>query len=79
MVCKMLTENQEEHFFPDLFNRDAYETWKQKGATSLEERARMRLKEILSQHYPPEPLIDRTTEKNLEEIYREAVANELDF
>lgn len=61
-----------EHFFPDLFNRDAYQTWKQKGATSLEERARVRLNEILKAHYPPDPVIDEDTERYLEEIYKNA-------
>ena len=70
-----VTHMREEHFFPDLFNRDAYETWKKKGATSLEERARERLEEILSQHYPPEPVVNGEIEKTLGEIYREAAAS----
>ncbi len=63
---------RDEHFFPDLFNRDAYSTWEKNGAKSTVEKARSRLKEILDEHYPPEPVIDSLTEKYLEEIYKKA-------
>ena len=66
---------KEELFFSDLFNRDPYNTWQDKGATTIAERAHVRLKELLDKHYPPEPVIDRNTEKLLEEIYQEASAH----
>jgi trimethylamine--corrinoid protein Co-methyltransferase len=64
---------REEHFFPELFNRDSYDIWKKNGATSIDERARVRLRQILEKHYPPDPVIDRNTEKTLEEIYKSAL------
>lgn len=65
---------RKEHYFPDLFNRDPYSIWKKKGALSLEEKARIRLKEILAKHYPPEPVVDRHTENELESILQKASA-----
>jgi trimethylamine--corrinoid protein Co-methyltransferase len=64
-----------EHFFPELLNRDAYSVWKEKGATSIGERAKEKLKEILKRHYPPQPVLDTLTERTLEEIYREAASD----
>ena len=46
-----------------------------KAATSIAQRARIRLKELLDKHYPSEPVIDRDNEKLLEEIYNEASAD----
>ena len=44
-----------EHFrnelwFPSLLDRDYYDTWKAKGAESMEERCRVRKEEILATH-----------------------------
>jgi len=63
---------REEHFFPTLFNRKSYHEWQADGSTSIAERARKRLEAILAKNYPPDPVIDHTTEKILDEIYREA-------
>jgi trimethylamine--corrinoid protein Co-methyltransferase len=63
---------RDEHFFPDIFNRDAYSTWVKNGAKSTLEKAKARLKEILDENYPPLPVIDSYTEKCLDEIYKKA-------
>jgi trimethylamine--corrinoid protein Co-methyltransferase len=63
---------RDEHFFPDLFNREEYSIWEKKGSMSTLDKARLRLKEILDDHYPPEPVIDSHTEKSLEEILKKA-------
>jgi trimethylamine--corrinoid protein Co-methyltransferase len=66
---------RKEHYFPDLFNRDSYETWVKKGKRSLEEKAHERLNEILTKHYPPEPVIDSSIEKLLDDIFQEALSD----
>lgn len=63
---------REEHFFPTLFNRKSYPEWQADGSTSIAERAKKKLEAILAKNYPPDPVIDRNTEKILEEIYQEA-------
>ena len=64
---------RDEHYFPDLFNRDAYPVRIKKGALSIEQKARLRLREILDKYYPPEPVIDRRAEKELDAILRSAM------
>ncbi len=47
-----------DHWYPDLFERGAYNDWKQKGGLSLGERAAERVQNILDEHHP-EPLDDK--------------------
>ncbi len=46
---------RKELWFPTLLNRENYNTWKDKGASSMEKRCRERKEEILAKHQP-EPL-----------------------
>ena len=67
-----------EHFrnelwFPTLLDREYYDTWNNKGASSMEKRCRKRKEEILATH-KPELLADDVT-KELEEIVKKAQRN----
>ena len=60
---------KQEHFIPQLSDRDSYEAWVEKGKPSIQERAKDRVKKILAEH---EPLpLDPTVEKELLAIIRE--------
>ena len=50
--------HMKDHWYPDLFERGAYNDWKQKGGLSLGERAAERVQKILDEHHP-EPLDDK--------------------
>jgi trimethylamine--corrinoid protein Co-methyltransferase len=42
---------------PSLFNRDAWDQWQAKGRKDILALAHERVEEILSRHYPPEPIL----------------------
>jgi len=65
---------RKELWNPHLFNRDSWETWTKKGAKKIEERASEKIKEILEENYPPEPVIDRKTAKELKKITERATS-----
>lgn len=46
-----------ELWFPRLLDREYYDAWREAGATSMEERCRAQVREILRTHHP-EPLPD---------------------
>lgn len=52
---------------PQLFDRGDFDSWTGKGATTLEHRANERVKKILKDYHPVEPLTP-DVEKKLEEI-----------
>jgi trimethylamine--corrinoid protein Co-methyltransferase len=60
---------KQEHFIPQLSDRDSYEAWVEKGKPSIQERAKEQVKKILAEHQPL-PL-DPTVEKELLAIIRE--------
>jgi trimethylamine--corrinoid protein Co-methyltransferase len=60
-------ENYDQHWQPDLFSRDAYETWQEKG-TTIESLCRQKAMDILASHQP-EPLPAKA-EAELELILR---------
>ncbi len=60
---------KQEHFLPKLSDRDSYEAWTEKGKHSIHEKARERVKKILSEHQPS-PL-DSGVEKELQAIIQE--------
>jgi trimethylamine--corrinoid protein Co-methyltransferase len=43
---------REEVWYPSLFDRQNYDGWRAAGATTLRERARARVKELLATHKP---------------------------
>jgi trimethylamine---corrinoid protein Co-methyltransferase len=45
-------EHYREDFYPSLFDRDYYEGWMEKGATSLLQRAGKKVQSILAEHKP---------------------------
>ena len=67
---------RKEHYFPQLLNRDSYEVWQHKGRLSIADRARIRLLEILNEHYPPDPVIDSKTDKELNLILKRAISDD---
>ncbi len=54
---------------PKLMNRETYDRWTSKGATSLHERALEKAREVLENH-EPEPLSNQA-QKEIQEIIRE--------
>lgn len=57
---------RKELWFPQLLDREYYDTWLENGATSTEERCRQRKVEILATH-EPDPISDEL-ERALDEI-----------
>lgn len=67
LKAKHTRMNYARHWQPNLFNRDAYETWLGKGA-SLENKCRNKARQILHEHKPT-PLPAKV-ESELEKIVR---------
>jgi trimethylamine--corrinoid protein Co-methyltransferase len=44
-------QNYRQHWQPELFNREAYETWQEKG-TTIESLCRQKARDILASHQP---------------------------
>ncbi|MGB6866814.1 MAG: trimethylamine methyltransferase family protein, partial [Candidatus Aminicenantaceae bacterium] len=55
-------KHYKERWYPDLFERDTYDSWHGKGAKTLSERAGERASLILAEH-KPEPLRSKIKEK----------------
>ncbi|MCL4378604.1 MAG: trimethylamine methyltransferase family protein [Actinobacteria bacterium] len=75
---------QEEHTFNnfkkeqwnwELFLRQNYVNWQAEGSKDILVRAKQKLDKILTENYPPEPVIDSNKIKILNEIEREAIKN----
>jgi trimethylamine--corrinoid protein Co-methyltransferase len=62
---------RDEHFIPDLLPREPFDTWLANGAHSAMDRARERVRQILSEHRPRE--LDPAVERDLG-AYRRQVA-----
>jgi trimethylamine--corrinoid protein Co-methyltransferase len=56
-----------EYLYPDLADRDPPTTWEEAGATDMRARARTRVRELLSTHYPE--YIDAKTDAAIRERY----------
>ena len=61
---------KKELWFPTLLNRNYYKSWKEKGATDMEQRCRERKNEILMSH-EPEPFSDDLV-RDIEKIVERA-------
>lgn len=61
---------KKELWFPTLLNRNNYKSWKEKGATDMEQRCRERKNEILVSH-EPEPFSDDLV-RDIEKIVERA-------
>ena len=57
---------RQEFWFPELMDRDLFNGWQQKGATTLLDRVKARVKDILASH-KPQPL-DAKLLANLQEL-----------
>jgi trimethylamine---corrinoid protein Co-methyltransferase len=44
---------REEHIFPEILDRDTYDTWENEGKRSLADRAAQKVSEIIKTHDPP--------------------------
>jgi len=58
-----------ERWYPDLFERMTFESWRAKGGKNLAERAKEKIDAILAEH-KPEPLPEKTREKLREIVLR---------
>jgi len=54
-----------EHFIPQLFDTQSYDSWTKAGAKPLRDKAREEVRKILREHHPT--ILDNETEKKLEE------------
>ncbi len=61
---------RKEFWFPDIFNRNGWQIWKEEGGSSILERAVKKKEQILSE-YEGEPL-DQSVAEQIEEIVEEA-------
>ena len=55
MGTRHTVDHFKEHWYPQLFNRQAHDEWAAAGSLTLREKARARVEEILLNHQP-EPL-----------------------
>jgi trimethylamine--corrinoid protein Co-methyltransferase len=60
----------DEYFFPALADRASRFQWEKKGARSIAEVAREKVKKILVEHQPPD--LDKNVKSQLQEILRTA-------
>ena len=60
-----------EVWYPDLFERKAWEQWIELGGKDVLQRAHERVEEILKESYPQEPVIDRALVRELETLERD--------
>jgi trimethylamine---corrinoid protein Co-methyltransferase len=53
---------QTEYLYPEVADRSSPKEWAERGSEDLLDRARARLRAILSEHYPAyiEPTVERT-------------------
>ena len=65
----------EEHYYGELFDRDSYPLWVDKGKPELQTKANTKVRHILSEHPPLE--LDPTVEKELLKIVNEVEKREL--
>ena len=51
---------EREYVYPEVGDRNNPDDWKEQGATDIRERARLRVREILADHYPEhiDPALD---------------------
>lgn len=69
-----LTRFQQEHYIPELCDRDSHETWLQKGCPGMLNSAQRKVKRILAEHQPA-PL-DPAVEKELRRVIAEVEKRE---
>jgi trimethylamine--corrinoid protein Co-methyltransferase len=62
---RTVTHFRQELWFPELLDREFYEGWQTRGATSMADRCRARKEKILATHQvaPLDPAIDREFER----------------
>ena len=66
-------QNYDQHWQPEIFSRDAYETWQDDGRT-IEDHCRQKARDILSSHQP-DPLPAKV-EAEMEQILRRYLGSE---
>jgi trimethylamine--corrinoid protein Co-methyltransferase len=64
----------EEHYRPELSDRDTHELWSEKGRPGLVEKARGRVRQILRDHKPK--MLDPGLDKELLSIIRDVEKRE---
>ncbi len=67
LSAKHTRRNYPEHWAPDIFSRDTYETWETKGET-IEDICRRKAEDILANHQPPS--LPAEVEAELERILK---------
>lgn len=69
-------QNYSVHWQPQIFSRDAYETWQEKG-TTIESLCRQKAKDILENHQPA--ALPAKIEAEIEYILRRYLGPEFHF
>jgi trimethylamine--corrinoid protein Co-methyltransferase len=77
LKSKHTRRNFRRHWQPEIFSREAYQTWREQGAESIEQICRRRAQDILAQHQPP-PL-PAGVEAELERIVRRYQGSDFHF
>ncbi|MEM4169687.1 MAG: trimethylamine methyltransferase family protein, partial [Thermoproteota archaeon] len=67
-----LEHMRREFWYPRLFNRLKWDYWVKRGRKKLLDLAREEVQRIIREIYPPQPLLDKSTIKELEKITEEA-------
>jgi trimethylamine--corrinoid protein Co-methyltransferase len=59
-----------ENWHPEITDRQTYEKWKAKGATTMGQRTKQKVKEILENHKPQSlaPEVEKRIDKIIEEV-----------
>jgi trimethylamine--corrinoid protein Co-methyltransferase len=70
LVERHTRDHFKAYWRPNILVRDSYDTWRTKGATSVEEAARQRARRLIAEHKPPS--LPAGAEAAMEEILREA-------
>jgi trimethylamine--corrinoid protein Co-methyltransferase len=58
-----------------LFNQKSWDAWMKEGGADVYARAHERVVQILAEHYPPEPVLDRSLIRELEALVHDARAH----
>ena len=65
-----------ETYWPaEIFNQKSWDAWQQDGGVDAFTKAHEKVEEILTVHYPPEPLLSPQTVKDLDALIADACAN----
>ena len=66
---------RDEQWNWDLFSRQNYISWQKEDKKDILCRAKEKLEKIISENYPPGPVLEDSVAGTLDEIEKEAISN----